>query len=130
VKRKAVPTLPPATTAQFKPEPVLAKELYEHILKVVQDMALVMERIPDAFKAMNEEALRQHFLVQLNGQFEGKPTSCCARVTAMSSSLSASSGKDRRRSARPLTSSSATPHGAMARPRSSSSTGAPKPQRY
>lgn len=74
VKRKAVPTLPPATTAQFKPEPVLAMELYEHILKVVQDMALVMERSPDAFKAMNEEALRQHFLVQLNGQFEGKAT--------------------------------------------------------
>ncbi|MFN8992938.1 MAG: hypothetical protein ACK5X3_04635, partial [Pseudomonadota bacterium] len=74
VKRKAVPTLPPTTTAQFKPEPALAMELYEHMLKVVQDMALVMERSPDAFKAMNEEALRQHFLVQLNGQFEGKAT--------------------------------------------------------
>lgn len=74
IKRKAVPTLPPAMTAQFKPEPALAMELYEHILKVVQDMALVMERSPDAFKAMNEEALRQHFLMQLNGQFEGKAT--------------------------------------------------------
>lgn len=74
VKRKAVPTLPPATAAQFKPEPVLATDLYEHVLKIVQDMALVMERSPDAFKAMNEEALRQHFLVQLNGQFEGKGT--------------------------------------------------------
>jgi hypothetical protein len=74
VKRKATPTLPPATTAQFKPEPALTMELYEHILKVVQDMALVMERSPDAFKAMNEENLRQHFLVQLNGQFEGKAT--------------------------------------------------------
>lgn len=74
VKRKAVPTLPPATTAQFKPEPTLTMDLYEHILKVVQDMALVMERSPDAFKAMKEEALRQHFLVQLNGQFEGKAT--------------------------------------------------------
>lgn len=74
VKRRAVPTLPPSTTAQFKPEPMLTMELYEHVLKVVQDMALVMERSPDAFKAMNEEALRQHFLVQLNGQFEGKAT--------------------------------------------------------
>lgn len=74
VKRKAVPTLPPATTAQFKPEPALVMELYEHILKVVQDMALVMERSPDAFKSMGEEALRQHFLVQLNGQFEGRAT--------------------------------------------------------
>jgi hypothetical protein len=74
VRRKATPTLPPVTMTPFKPEPVLALELYEQILKIVQDMALVMERSPAAFKAMDEEALRQHFLVQLNGQFEGKAT--------------------------------------------------------
>lgn len=74
VRRKATPTLPPATTAQFKPEPALAMELYEQALKIVQDMALVMERSPEAFKSMDEEALRQHFLVQLNAQFEGKAT--------------------------------------------------------
>lgn len=34
----------------------------------------MIERSPDAFRAMNKEALRQHFLVQLNGQFEGKAT--------------------------------------------------------
>ena len=49
-------------------------ELYEQALKIIQDMALVMERSPEAFKSMGEEALRQHFLVQLNGQFEGKAT--------------------------------------------------------
>lgn len=74
VRRRAVPTLPPATTAQFKPEPVWAMEHYEQALKIMQDMALVMERSPEAFKSMGEEALRQHFLVQLNGQFEGKAT--------------------------------------------------------
>lgn len=74
VRRKATPTLPPATTAQFKPEPALAMDMYEQALKIVQDMALVMERSPEAFKSMNEEALRQHFLVQLNAQFEGKAT--------------------------------------------------------
>lgn len=73
-RRKAAPTLPPATTAQFKPEPVWAMEQYEQALKIMQDMALVMERSPEAFKSMDEEALRQHFLVQLNGQFEGKAT--------------------------------------------------------
>ena len=74
VRRKAAPTLPPATTAQFEPEPTWAMDQYEHALKIVQDMALVMERSPDAFKSMDEEALRQSFLVQLNGQFEGKAT--------------------------------------------------------
>ncbi|WP_371435196.1 hypothetical protein [Polaromonas sp.] len=74
VRRKVLPTLPPASTSQFKPEPVWEMEQYEQALKIVQDMALVMERSPQAFKSMDEEALRQHFLVQLNGQFEGKAT--------------------------------------------------------
>ena len=47
---------------------------YEHALKVVQNMTQVMERSPEAFKSMDEEALRQSFLMQLNGQFEGKAT--------------------------------------------------------
>lgn len=37
-------------------------------------MTLVMERSPSAFSTMDEEALRQHFLVQLNGQFDGQAT--------------------------------------------------------
>lgn len=71
-RRKAAPTLPPATSKPFEPEPAWAMDQYEHALKVLQDMALVMERSPAAFKSMDEEALRQHFLVQLNAQFEGK----------------------------------------------------------
>lgn len=31
-----------------------------------------MERSPSAFKRMDEEALRTHFLVQLNGHYEGE----------------------------------------------------------
>ena len=74
IRKKVVPTLPSATSKAFEPEPELGMELYEHILTVIQNMALVMERSPSSFVKMNEEALRQHFLVQLNGQFEGKAT--------------------------------------------------------
>ncbi|MDP3874569.1 MAG: hypothetical protein Q8Q80_18060 [Methyloversatilis sp.] len=74
VRRKVTATLPPATKLQFRPEPALEMEIYEQALKIVQDMTYVMERSPEAFKLMDEEALRQHFLVQLNGQFEGKAT--------------------------------------------------------
>lgn len=73
-RKKAAPALPPASAAPFSPEPTWAMEQYEQALKIMQDMTLVMERSPDAFKTMDEEALRQHFLVQLNGQFEGKAT--------------------------------------------------------
>ena len=37
-------------------------------------MALVMERSPSAFAEMDEEALRSHFLVQLNGHYQGQAT--------------------------------------------------------
>lgn len=74
VRRKAVPTLPPAASGTWVPEPTLDDETYEHILSVLQNMTHVMERSPTAFASMGEEALRQHFLVQLNGQFEGRAT--------------------------------------------------------
>jgi hypothetical protein len=74
VRRKVTPTLPPASSVPYEPEPILDAENYDHILNVLQNMAHVMERSPSAFKAMGEEDLRQHFLVQLNGHFEGKAT--------------------------------------------------------
>ena len=74
VRRKLAPVLPKATSAPFKPEPALSDDDYEHILKVVQSMAHVMERSPSAFTSMDEESLRTHFLVQLNGHFEGQAT--------------------------------------------------------
>jgi hypothetical protein len=73
-RKKSAPTLPPASSSPFTPEPAWATDQYEQALKIMQDMTLVMERSPNAFKTMDEEALRQHFLVQLNGQFEGKAT--------------------------------------------------------
>jgi hypothetical protein len=74
VRKKAAAPLPAATATPFEPEPAWAMDQYEHALKVIQQMTLVMERSPSAFSTMDEEALRQHFLVQLNGQFEGRAT--------------------------------------------------------
>lgn len=74
VKRKIAPTMPPASSAPYKPEPVLNDDDYEHILGVLDNMAHVMERSPSAFHHMDEEALRTHFLVQLNGHYEGQAT--------------------------------------------------------
>ena len=72
VRRKLRPTAPTASKAPYTPEPELMMEDYEHILNVIHNMALVMERSPSAFKRMDEEALRTHFLVQLNGHYEGE----------------------------------------------------------
>lgn len=65
----------PAKGIPGKPlEPVLPPEDYEHILSIARQMVAVMERSPKAFATMGEEDLRQHFLVQLNGQYEGDAT--------------------------------------------------------
>ena len=73
VKRRVIPRLP-NTTDPFMPEPTLDIDEYEHILSVISNMVMVMERSPSAFKNMGEEDLRQHFLVQLNGHYEGQAT--------------------------------------------------------
>lgn len=74
VKRKITPHMPEPTMSPAKPEPVLDMAEYEHILQIVSNMVTVMERSPKAFVGMEEEALRTHFLVQLNGQYEGQAT--------------------------------------------------------
>ena len=72
VRRRITPTMPSASTAPYKPEPILRADDYEHILSVMTNMAFVMERSPSAFTGLDEEALRSHFLVQLNGHYEGQ----------------------------------------------------------
>ena len=56
----------------FVPEPALELEEYESIIAIIDGMVHVMERSPAAFKGMKEEDMRTHFLVQLNGQYEGQ----------------------------------------------------------
>jgi hypothetical protein len=74
VKRKLSPKLPPATTGAYKPEPILEEAEYHRILDIIENMAKVMERSPKAFQDIDEPDLRMHFLVQLNGHYEGQAT--------------------------------------------------------
>jgi hypothetical protein len=58
----------------FVPEPVLANEDYEEIISIMKNMVRVMELSPHEFHEIGEEALRSHFLVQLNGAYKGQAT--------------------------------------------------------
>lgn len=58
----------------FAPEPCIDMPTYEDIINILDNMSQVMERCPDAFSGMDEESLRQHFLVQLNGAYKGEAT--------------------------------------------------------
>jgi len=70
--RKKSPVTQSAASASSKPK--IADEHYQHILSVITSMVKVMEYSPKAFVMMGEEDLRWHFLVQLNGQYQGLAT--------------------------------------------------------
>lgn len=79
VRRKVLPkrtNQPPSSTSteKFQPEPAIGEVEYQHILKVMGDMAIMMERSPRTFAKLKEEEIRDHFLLQLNGHYEGNAT--------------------------------------------------------
>lgn len=73
-KRRPRIERPPASHGAFQPEPTLAIADYDEILRIIGNMVRVMEQSPKAFEKMGEEDLRTQFLVQLNGQYEGRAT--------------------------------------------------------
>lgn len=74
VRRRLPNSQPIASTQAFKPEPVLGSDDYEHILGIIQKTALMLERSPQTFGSMDEEQLRDQFLVPLNSHYEGQAT--------------------------------------------------------
>lgn len=67
-------TLPTSVTSPFKPEPTIEEAEYRNILRIIENMSFVMERNPKVFSKAPEETIRDHYLVQLNGQYEGSAT--------------------------------------------------------
>jgi hypothetical protein len=71
----------PEKPKQLVPKPVqvdgsyvLDEGDYQSVLKICESMSLVMERSPTVFENAEEEHIRVHYLVQLNGQYQGKAT--------------------------------------------------------
>lgn len=73
IRRKPSIVESPKTKA-FTPEPTLAVDEYEHILTIIKDMALAMERSPSTFAKLTEEEIRDFFLIHLNGHYQGNAT--------------------------------------------------------
>lgn len=94
VRRKPKIARPQPSAASFTPEPALPDQEYEHILKVIESMVQVMERSPRAFGKMDEESLRDHILVQLNGHYEGQATGETFNAEGKTDILIRSEGKN------------------------------------
>lgn len=74
IRRKPGIYTPETSTGYPQPEPALPEKEYNYILKVVQDLAICMERSPRTFSKMDEESIRDVMLVILNGHYEGLAT--------------------------------------------------------
>jgi hypothetical protein len=75
IRRREQPVRrPTVATGKYEPEPFLDEKEYAHILGVLRSMSLVIERDPTAFATLDEEGIRTHFLLQLNGHYEGGAT--------------------------------------------------------
>jgi hypothetical protein len=74
VQRKPEIRAPVVKEKAFIPEPTLDEKEYKHILSIIRGMVSVIERSPKEFAHIGEEGLRSHFLVQLNGQYQGRAT--------------------------------------------------------
>ena len=57
-----------ATTTKPEQEYTLDETDYQEILRICTSMSLVMERSPTVFEHAEEEHIRVHYLVQLNGR--------------------------------------------------------------
>jgi len=58
--------------APFQPEPFLEDAIYEDVLARIVSFASMVERSPRSVGAMDEEGLRDHLLLVLNGNYEGQ----------------------------------------------------------
>lgn len=47
---------------------------FERVLQILHNMGIYIERNPKSFVELDEERIRDHFLLQLNGQFAGNAT--------------------------------------------------------
>jgi hypothetical protein len=72
--RKTINIIPVVAEQGFVPEPTLAQEVYEDILRAVYDVGRLMERSPTIYQGKGEEALRDLCLMFLEPRFEGSAT--------------------------------------------------------
>jgi hypothetical protein len=93
--RRPAPVLPQTPAAEpIRLEPVLAEEVFEHILGVIRLQAAGIERSPNTYAGMNEEALRTVLLDALNPHYRGQGTAEDFNVTGKTDILVRHEGRN------------------------------------
>lgn len=71
LKKKIIPQPSITKGQEISSEPMMSKEMYDDILKIIYDSGKNMEKKPSLYKDKNEEGLRDQFLFVLETRYEG-----------------------------------------------------------
>jgi hypothetical protein len=70
IKKKIIPQPMVSKHKEFSSEPMMAKEMYDDILKVIYDFGKSMEKRPSTYKDKDEEGIRDQFLLVLETRYD------------------------------------------------------------
>jgi hypothetical protein len=70
IKKKVIPQPAVSKNKEFSSEPMMAKEMYDDILKVIYDLGKSMEKKPSTYKDKDEEGIRDQFLLVLETRYD------------------------------------------------------------
>lgn len=75
IKKKIIPQPSVSKNKEFSSEPMMAKEMYDDILKVIYDLGKSMEKKPSTYKDKDEEGIRDQFLLVLETRYDSTTAS-------------------------------------------------------
>ena len=75
IKKKIIPQPEVAKDKTFSSEPMMSREMYNDILRVIYDSGKNMEKKPALYQGKDEEGLRDQFLFVLETRYEGTTAS-------------------------------------------------------
>lgn len=71
ITKKIIPQPTVSKTKEFSSEPMMSREMYDDILKVIYDSGKNMEKKPALYQGKDEEGLRDQFLFVLETRYDG-----------------------------------------------------------
>jgi hypothetical protein len=75
IKKKIIPQPTVNSKKEFSSEPMMSKEMYNDVLKVIYDSGKNMEKKPALYQNKDEEGLRDQFLFVLETRYDGTTAS-------------------------------------------------------
>ncbi|MBK9149647.1 MAG: hypothetical protein IPM26_01055 [Saprospiraceae bacterium] len=70
IRKKIIPQPTVSKNKEFSSEPMMAKEMYDDILKVIYDLGKSMEKKPSTYQGKDEEGIRDQFLLVLETRYD------------------------------------------------------------